>query len=357
MINVLLAGYGLAGRSFHAPLINAVQGMRIRGVVTDDPGRRSQARKELPDARIFPHADQALAELDDVDLVVVANANRAHVATALAAIARGRHVVIDKPVAGSAHDAQRIADAARAAGVQIHPFQNRRWDSEFLTLRAIAASGELGRVHRLDSRIERYRALPRGTWRDSSDPDDLGGVLLDFGAHLVDQAIELLGPVEAVTAHARATRHAGAGNDDMQIALEHTGGALSCLVGSQAAAFSGPRFMLLGTRGGVRIDGCDTQEAALRSGRQPGGPDWGHEEFRASVRVADARHELAEEQRSLLPGRWDAIYPAIRDSIAGTAAAPVPFSDAIANLDVLDAARESVANGGRISLTAPAAHG
>jgi len=349
-------GYGLAGRVFHAPLIESTPGLRIRAVVTSDAERQSQVRADLPQARIIADPHDAWADLDGIDLVVIAGANRTHVPQALEAAARGRHMVIDKPIAGTADDAQRIVEAAERAGVQVHAFQNRRWDSDFLTLRAIAEAGGIGSLHRLESRFERFRPLPRGTWRESADPEDLGGVLLDFGAHLVDQAIELLGPVRTVHAQARAVRHAGSADDDMQITLGHTSGGVSLLIGSQAAALGGPRFLLLGTRGAVRIVESDTQETALRAGRTPADADWGVESFTAEVRALGPDHELAAQQRALSTGRWDTFYPGVLASIISGAPYPVPLGDVVANLEVLDAARASAASGESIVLSPAAAH-
>lgn len=233
---VLLLGYGLAGRVFHAPLIAATQGLQIRAVVTGNPERQAQAAADLPEARIIADPEVALDDLTGIDLVVIAGANRTHLPQALTAIAKHRHVVIDKPIAGSADEARRIADAAAGAGVTVHAFQNRRWDSDFLTIREIASSGVIGKLHRFESRIERMRITPRGNWRESPDPADLGGVLLDFGAHLVDQALMLMGPVISVDARARSIRDPEASDDDMTIVLEHLSGATTTLVGSQAAA-------------------------------------------------------------------------------------------------------------------------
>ena len=353
---VLLMGYGLAGRVFHAPLIEATPGLRIRAVVTSNPDRQEQVRTDLPDARLIADPMEAWEHRDGIDLIVIAGANVTHVPQALEAAARGLHMVIDKPIAGTAADARRIADAAQASGVQVHAFQNRRWDSDFLTLRSIAESGEIGRPHRLESRFERFRALPRGTWRESGHPDDLGGVLLDFGAHLVDQAIELMGPVRTVHATARSVRHDDSADDDMQISLGHTSGAVSLLVGSQAAAFGDPRFVLLGTKGGVRIDEADTQEAALRAGTVPGSPGWGVEAFGAQVRTLDGA-VLIDDHRELLAGRWDGYYPAVLASIITDAPPPVPLDDVIANLEVLDAARLSASSGETVVLSRAAAHG
>lgn len=357
-LRVLLFGYGLAGCVFHSPLISTTPGLRIFGIVTGNQERRSQALADHPGVQLFSTAEEALAEAEDVDLAVIAGANVTHLPLALASIAHGWNVVVDKPLAPTAIDAQEILDAAAAAGVQVHPFQNRRWDSDFLTLRALAQTEPIGTPHRFESRIERLRIAPRGSWRESADPADLGGVLLDFGAHLVDQAIELLGPIVEVRAWARSVRYPGLAPDDMAITAFHESGAVSELIGSQAAAFGEPRYTLLATRGGVRILGSDTQEAALRAGISANSVEWGIEagSLTATVVTPGADDTLTSREVPLVRGRWNEYYPAVRDSILGSGEPPVPGSDVVANMRVLDAAAESARTGETVSLGSPAAH-
>ena len=356
-LGVLLLGYGLAGRVFHAPLIRPTPGLAIRAIVTADPQRQAQARADVPEAAVVATVDEAL-ERDDLDLAVVATANATHVPLAMRAIDRGLHVVVDKPLAPTAHQAQAVIDAAAEMGVQVHPFQNRRWDSDFLTL--VAAADELGSLHRLETRIERMRPQLKGSWRESGDPEQLGGVLFDFGAHLVDQAIILLGPVRSVTAHASRVRDANGAEDDSVMLLRHEGGAVSWIVGSMIAAFGDPRFTLLGSAGGIRISASDTQEDHLKAGRFPqiaDGPDdaWGIESAEAElVTVLDG--EPVASRRELERGRWDAFYPAVRDAIRGVGSPPVPAQDVVANLRVLEAAAQSVRTGTEVVLHPSAAH-
>lgn len=356
-LGVLLLGYGLAGRVFHAPLIRPTPGLTIRAIVTADAGRQAQARADVPEAAVLASVDEAL-ELPDLDLAVVATANATHVPLAMRAIDRGLHVVIDKPLAPSAHQAQAVLDAAAEMGVQVHPFQNRRWDSDFLTL--LAAADELGPLHRFETRIERMRPELKGSWRESGDPEQLGGVLFDFGAHLVDQAIELLGPVHRVTAHVSRVRDAMGAEDDSVMLLRHECGAMSYIVGSMIAAFGDPRFTLLGRDGGIRISASDTQEDCLKAGRFPqiaDGPDdaWGIESAEAAlVTVVDGQPVAAS--RPLERGRWDAFYPAVRDAIRGDGPAPVSAMDVVANLRVLEAAAQSARTGAEVVLHPAAAH-
>ncbi len=355
-IGVILLGYGLAGKVFHGPLIEATDGLRIDAVVTNNAERIEQVRRDFPRARIFPTTDAALSEATDASLVVVANANRVHVADATKAMISGRHVVVDKPLAGSETEALFLAETSSTHGVQLHTFQNRRWDSDFLTLLSYKETGELGTLHRFESRFERLRTIPKGNWRELAAPEELGGVLLDFGAHLVDQALELLGPVASVDAYARSIRKSDGADDDMQIILTHTSGALSLLIGSQVSAFPDPRFMLLGSLGAIRVAQGDTQESLLRAGATPNSSNWGTETFTAEVTIGHSDGTLSTRELPMARGLWPNFYAAVRDSILHDLPAPVPLNDVIANLRILDAARKSARTSQRVHLDSPASH-
>lgn len=355
-IGVILLGYGLAGKVFHGPLIQATDGMRIDAVVTNNAVRIDQVREDFPQAKIYPTTDAALAECAEASLVVVANANRAHMTDASKAMTSGRHVVVDKPLAGSAAEALSLSALATQQGVQLHTFQNRRWDSDFLTLLACKERGELGTVHRFESRFERLRTIPKGNWRELAAPEELGGVLLDFGAHLVDQALVLLGPVTCVDAYARSIRQSDGADDDMQIILTHANGALSVLIGSQVSAFPDPRFMLLGSQGSLRIAEGDSQEALLRAGANPKSDDWGLETFTAEIRLGHLDGTVSSRDIPMERGAWPGFYTAVRESILNDSPPPVPLNDVIANLRVLDAARESASSRQRVELAHPASH-
>ena len=347
---VVLLGYGLAGRVFHAPLIGVEPGLELAAVVTANPERQAQARADLPGVDILSTAEEAWAY--DADLAVIATANSAHVPQATAALSAGMHVVVDKPLAGSASQAQALIDLAAAQGRQLHVFQNRRWDSEILTARSAIDDGLIGSPHRLESRFERWRPTPKGGWREEGPAEDLPGLLYDLGAHLVDQALHLLGPVDRVFASVRRVRAGVTADDDTQILLEHVSGAVSILSVSSASAFSGPRLRLLGTGGGLWIDSLDTQEDALRAGRLPGDERWG-------VEADDALIVTGTEPPRPLPrerGNWAAYYRGVAASLRGESAPPVDPRDVVQDLRVIEAAQESGRSGIAVVLDPPAAH-
>lgn len=342
---VALVGYGLAGRVFHAPLITATPGLRLAAVVTADPERAAAVRADLPGTEVIADVSAVWHDADEYDLVVVATANVAHEPLARAALGRGLNVLVDKPLAGDTRAARAIVDLARHHHRQLHVFQNRRWDSDFRTLRALVEDGALGHVHRLESRFERWRPEPTGVWRESADPAQMGGLLYDLGAHLVDQAVQLLGPVELVYAEMRSVRAADAADDDTFVALHHHNGAVSHLWASAVAADLGPRFRVLGSRGAYVVGGLDSQEERLRTGERPG-RGWGEEPPASWGRLLPSGEVIPS-----LPGAWPDYYRALERSLRGSGHPPVDLGGVLDAIAVLDAARESASRGTIVRLS------
>src|SRR6266540_6523561 len=224
-LRVGILGYGIGGRVFHAPLVAATPGLTPAVIVTRNGA--AQVAVDYPEATIVPDAD-ALFE-QDLDLVVVSTPNRTHVPLALRAIEAGVPVVVDKPFAPTAAEAQRVVDAAAAKGVGLTVFQNRRLDSDFLTVRKVLDSGRLGDVFRFESRYDRWVPKPKDNWREFGDPAEAGGLLYDLGAHIVDQALQLFGPVETVYAEVDRRRAGVQVDDDVFVALHHINGVRSHL--------------------------------------------------------------------------------------------------------------------------------
>lgn len=337
-LRVALVGYGLAGSAFHAPFIATTPGLQLTAIVTRDEERRAQAVRDHPGVVLFESADEIWSQADDFDLVVVAAPNRAHVPLGLAALAAGLPVVIDKPLAPSATEGRKLVHAAHEQGLMLTVFQNRRWDGDFLTVRRLLSDEALGRVLRFESRFERWRPEVGGSWRERPDPEDAGGLLFDLGSHLADQAVQLFGAVQAVYAELEIRRAGAEVDDDDFVALEHAAGMRSHLWMSSVAAQEGPRFRVLGDRTAYVKYRLDVQEDALRAGRLPSEPDWGVEPRERWGRIG-----AAKELREVLtePGNYGAFYEAIVASLREGAPPPVDPLDAVAVLEVLEAARTS----------------
>jgi predicted dehydrogenase len=278
--------------------------------------------------------------------VTITTPSGTHAALAHEALDMGLHVVVDKPFALTAADARALVDHAAAAGRVITPYQNRRWDSDFLTLRALIAAGELGEVHRFTSRIDRFKPV-KASWHGGT-AEQGGGTLLDLGPHLVDQALTLFGPVDTVHAELRTLRAGAQAEDDIELHLHHLGGVHSTLAAGMASAAPGPRLQANGSDGGFVIDGFDVQEEQLKAGGSPAslGDSWGAEPESAwgTVYTGESSRRFPSQR-----GRWDTYYPAVATAVATAAAGrglpPVDPGDAVATAAVLDAARESAATG------------
>ncbi|MFJ2603530.1 Gfo/Idh/MocA family oxidoreductase [Streptomyces sp. NPDC087425] len=352
-LRVGLVGYGLAGSVFHAPLIAATEGLALDTVVTSNPERQRQARDEFPDVRLAADPDELFGRAAELDLIVIASPNKTHVPLATAALKAGLPVVVDKPVSGTAAEARGLAALAEERGLLLSVFQNRRWDNDFRTLQKLLADGELGEVWRFESRFERWRPQPKGGWRESGDPAEIGGLLYDLGSHVVDQALVLFGPVTRVYAESDVRRPGAEADDDTFLALTHASGVHSHLYVSATTAQLGPRFRVLGSRAGYVKYGLDPQEAALREGRRPGTTAaWGTEPESLWGHVGSGESPLTGggTPEPTLPGDYPAYYAAVARALTGDGANPVTATEAAAALDVLEAARRSARDGVAVSL-------
>ena len=314
-------------------------GLELASVVTSNPERAAEARAAHPGAEVLPSADELFAAGGEHDLVVVAAPNRAHFPLALRAIEAGLHVVVDKPLAVNVEQGERLAEAAASRAVVASVFHNRRWDGDFLTLRRLVDEGALGDLLRLESRFDRWRPqVDTGKWREGGGPEDAGGVLFDLGPHLIDQALELLGPARSVYGEVRALRPGAQVDDDFFVALEHESGVRSQLWGTMLAAQPGPRLRALGTKAAYVKHGLDVQEDALRSGASPRDPGFGEEPASAWGLLG------TEEEAQPVPterGRYVEFYERMERAIRAGDGPPVPLSAGIETLRVVEAARRS----------------
>ena len=333
---VALIGYGLAGSVFHAPFISTTPGLRLTAVVTGDDERKAQALRNHPDAVVLGTANEIWRRAAELDLVVVATPNRTHVSLARDALHAGLPVVVDKPLAPTAAAGRELVETARELGLMLTVFQNRRWDGDFLTVRRLLEEGELGEAFRFESRFERWRPAVAGGWRERPGADEAGGLLFDLGSHLVDQAVQLFGPVTGIYAELESRRHRAEVDDDTFVALTHASNVRSHLWMSAVAAQIGPRFRLLGTRGAFTKHGLDVQEDALRAGRSPTEPGWGEEPEEHWGRLG-VDGELREVPT--VPGSYGSFYAEVARSLHESTPPPVDPGDAVAVLEVLEAAR------------------
>jgi predicted dehydrogenase len=337
-LSVGLIGYGLGGSAFHAPLVSATPGLRLAAVVTRDAGRGAEVRRRYPDARVVPDVDTLWAMADTLDLVVISAPNATHVPYASAALERGLHVVVDKPFAPTAAAAREIGAIAERASRLAIPFQNRRWDGDFLTVKRLLHEDTLGSVHRFESRFERLRPTVKPGWATPGAAERAEGIVYDIGSHLIDQALHLFGPVSEVYAELARRHPEVVVEDEAFISLSHASGVRSHLYMSAAAAQPGARFSVWGSRSAYVKHGLDGQEAALRAEGNPASPGWGAES-KESWGIVGAGSELRAQPT--VPGAYPAFYAGVERAIRMGTEPPVRVGDAVAYLDVIEAAHRS----------------
>ena len=311
-IRTAVVGFGLAGQVFHAPFLTTDDAYALELVVTASPERAAVAT-----------LDDALAARPD--LVVVATPPASHVRVARAALEAGSAVVIDKPMSTDVADGRALIERAEELGRPLTVFQNRRWDGDFRTVQRLVADGALGRVHRFESRFERWKPQEPKAWKAESSWREGGGALFDFGSHLIDQALVLFGP--ARLAHAELSRHHRAAEDDVFLALEHDEGVTSHLWMSNVAGQPGPRLRVLGSAGAFTRTAGDIQEVQLGQGMMPTDPRYGRSEP-ADDGVLGVAGDLSPVRTEL--GSYQTFYTMLAAALRGQGRRdnPAPYREA-----------------------------
>jgi scyllo-inositol 2-dehydrogenase (NADP+) len=313
--------------------------------------RVDQIERDLPGVRVVASPAQLLED-PAVELVVVATPNTVHHELTGAALRAGRHVVVDKPFVIRTSEADELISVAQATGRLLSVFQNRRWDSDFLTVRRCVEAGLLGRVSTFISRYDRFRPRPKGGWREQELPGS--GILYDLGAHLIDQALHLFGLPSTVMADVGSQRDGIRSDDYIHVVLGYQTLRVILHAGSVVRA-PGPRFEVHGDAGSFVKHGMDPQEEALRSGRRPGDPGWGREpeDRHGTLTTGAAGLELTGRLASV-PGSYEAFYAGMAAAVLGKGPVPVPAREARDAIWMIECALQSSREGRVVQVTADA---
>lgn len=340
-LRAALVGYGYAGRTFHAPLLAGTPGIELVAIASSNPER---VHADFPDCPVLDFPE--LTKTGEIDLVVIATPNASHFELAWAALKAGKHVVVDKPFTRTSAEATRLIEFAATQQRMLTVFHNRRWDSDFLTLRSVMDSGQLGAIASFESRFDRFRPDVRDRWRERAGPGT--GTWYDLGPHLVDQALVLFGVPDAVTGDLALQRPGAAAPDYFHVTLRYPRCRV-LLSSSYLAADPGPRFRVFGHLASFVKHGQDLQESALVRGERPGSPLWGNDPVPATL-VQAASGAIGTRTIGSVPGNYPAFYAAVRAAIAGIAPPPIVGHDIIAGMQIIEAAIESARSRHEVSL-------
>ncbi|GGL97867.1 Gfo/Idh/MocA family protein [Nakamurella endophytica] len=332
-LRAAVLGYGLAGSVFHAPLLTAEPDCTVAAIVTGNPDRAAAAGERYPRATVLGTVDELLARAGDYDLAVVAAPTPVHAELAERTLSAGLPTVVDKPLAVHSADVERLLTLAARLGVPLTAFQNRRWDGDFRTVRRLVDSGALGEVWRFESRFEWLNPRPRPAWKSGTAGADGGGVAYDLGAHLIDQAVQLFGPVDSYYGELLTHRAGAVNDDDSFVALRHVSGVRSHLSMSSLVAQRGFRFRVLGSEQAFTKWGLDPQESQLASGIAATDPAFGVEEPERWGRLGN------DEDAATVPtehGGYREFYRLFAAAVRGRGPLPVDPADALVGVRILE---------------------
>ncbi len=336
MFDVGLIGFGLAGKSFHAPVIRAVPGLRLAAIVQRSG---ADAAKEFPDVRIVRNVESLLA-IDTIRLIVIATPNQTHYPLAKQCLEAGRDVIVDKPLTTTVAEAVELFRIASKNRRLLTVYHNRRFDADFQAARDVVRGGALGKVVRFESHYDRYRPYSKaGAWREKPGPGS--GVLFDLAPHLIDQALTLFGRPEAISADIRTEREGFSTDDAFDVTLRYPGSLRAELKATMLSVTPRPRMVLLGEKGSYVKREFDPLENSLRHGSIPQGDSWvlEKEENWGELTIIEEGHL----RKSKIPskGDWREFYANVRDAMSGHTPLLVTPQQAVDVMVALELAVES----------------
>ncbi len=341
-IRVGLVGYGFASKTFHAPLISGTAEMELAAVSSSDAGK---VHADWPSVQVVSDP-QALFDDPTLQLIVIPTPNDTHFPLAKAALNAGKHVVVDKPFTVTLSQARELDALAKAKGLLLSVFHNRRWDSDFLTVKALLADGTLGDVRYFESHFDRYRPTVRQRWREQKGAGS--GIWYDLGPHVIDQALQLFGSPVAITLDAAELRPGAQTTDYFHCTLTYPQRRV-VLHASMLVAAESARYQVHGTKGSFVKFGLDPQEDALKAGARPPQEDWGYD-MRDGVLTLAEGDAMVEKSLLTIPGNYPAYYAGIRDAINGVGENPVQAEEAIQVMELIELGLQSAEKRQTLSL-------
>lgn len=335
MIKTAVVGYGQSASIFHLPFIDSLADFELVAISSSKP---EKVARDWPDIKIYTRVDEMLAQAG-AELVVITAPNEAHYSLGRKALELGMHVVMEKPMVTQLNQGVELMKLAAAKGLCLIPFHNRRWDSDFLTIKKLIADARLGTIHSFESHFDRFRPIPRQRWREL--PGEGVGSWFDLGAHLVDQVLVLFGKPLAVTGRCLALRPGSPVTDYFHVQLHYRNKEVLL---HSSPYHPGPtlRFKLQGELGCYIKLGFDPQEERLRDGIVPDSP------FLAKEAEADYGVLYSDEEPEVIEsaiGGYRYFYDATARAIRGEGRVPVSIQDALDGLNIINLAMESSEQG------------
>jgi scyllo-inositol 2-dehydrogenase (NADP+) len=338
-IRTLIVGFGISGKFIHLPLISINSNFQITGVVKKNITVVDLELSKKLNYRIFDSLSKSIEDPKLFDLVVLSLPNRFHEIYAKQILKAGLDLVIEKPMAGTQEQVTSIFELASKTRSRIFPFQNRRWDSDFLTVQKLISNDQIGKLELIESNWESDKPA-RNTWRNSNNPDDLGGIILDIGTHLIDQIVQILGPIDQIKATSKTLRENAYTEDYFEIYVTHRSGVKSILRASNFAKNRNPRFILHGDLGRIILNEYDNQESYYREYNERDNLEFGLTKSSVVVELKKSTNKIKKIQE-YEQGNWAEFYDRVFRSIKLNEEFIIKEEEIIYNHRVIDAVKLS----------------
>jgi predicted dehydrogenase len=326
-IKTAIIGYGFAAKTFHEPFLRELDGYQL---VAASGSKAIEAKQYWPEMIAYRHYKEML-ESSEAELYIVTTPNQSHFDITQALLKAGKRVILDKPACTSSAQLKELIRLEKASSGSVSIFQNRRWDGDFLTLKKLLGSGQLGEIKRFESHFDRARPTPKTRWREL--PGEGAGIWFDLGPHLIDQALQLFGKPSAVTADIRTLREAASVDDYFDVLLHYSDKAVK--LHSTPFCFGRPlRYDVQGCKGRFVKYAMDPQEAQLIDGKAFSVPSWAADEFANFGRL---HREQGDERIPTELGDYAKFFELMEGFIEGSTENPVPLNSVADQIAVIEA--------------------
>ncbi|CAG8954552.1 hypothetical protein HYFRA_00004468 [Hymenoscyphus fraxineus] len=356
--NVGVIGYGMSAKVFHIPLVQATPQFKLHAIVQRTPKPDDDASKDHPGAKIYHSAEEMFAD-SSLDIIAITTTPETHFSFTKAAIEAGKHVMVEKPFVPTSAEAQTLVELSAKTGKLICVYQNRRWDSDFLTVKKLLDDGTLGRCVEFNTHFDRYKAVRPDSWKGTLGMDQAGGVLYDLGTHLIDQSYVLFGMPASVTAFFANQRNDGQPEPDSITVLLHyanNGPLVTVKAGVMSVETKQLRYWVRGAKGSFKKFHLDVQEDQLKAGQKPGDAGFGVESAESSgtLVVMDGEQPKERTHANIAPLTYGTLYSRFASAIEGGGfdAVPVKATEARDVLKIIEAAKESASAGKTVKVSA-----
>jgi scyllo-inositol 2-dehydrogenase (NADP+) len=264
-LNVAILGFGMSGQVFHGPMLSSLPYFNISKILTSNLKTKDLIAKAYPKTKVVDNIEDILKD-KDIDLVFVCTPNIHHYKLAKQVLMAGKNVVVEKPFTVTSQQADELIQLSKEKNKVLSVYQNRRWDSDFLTVKKIIDNRLLGDIVEYEAHFDRYRNFIKDNWREENTEG--AGMLYDLGSHLIDQALVAFGLPNYVYADIRKQRKEAKVDDNFEIILGYNNLKVTLKVGMLVRGKL-PRYILLGSNGSFVKYGMDNQEDLLKQGYNP----------------------------------------------------------------------------------------